>query len=67
MIDKVLNLCYKSVTLVLDRGYFSKDNIKNIASENNNFIIMAKIYNKRLSNLLNIDEDFIKSNIKKSI
>ncbi|MGX9373186.1 hypothetical protein [Mycoplasma sp. 3398] len=67
MIDKVLNLCYKSVTLVLDRGYFSKDNIQNIASENNDFIIMAKTYNKRLSNLLNIDEDFIKSNMKKSI
>ncbi|MGX9340290.1 transposase [Mycoplasma sp. 2261] len=29
MIDKVLNLRYKSATLVLDRGYFSKDNIEN--------------------------------------
>ncbi|MGX9389064.1 hypothetical protein, partial [Mycoplasma sp. 327] len=66
-IDKVLNLRYKSATLVLDRGYFSKDNIQNIASENNDFIIMTKTYNKRLSNLLNIDEDFIKSKMKKSI
>ncbi|WP_444705174.1 transposase [Mycoplasma sp. 332] len=29
MIDKVLNLRYKSAALVLDRGYFSKDNIEN--------------------------------------
>ncbi|WP_438340909.1 transposase [Mycoplasma sp. 125] len=67
MIDKVLNLRYKSETLVLDRGYFSKDNIENIASENIDFIIMAETYNKRLSSLLNKNKDKIYKNAENLI
>ncbi|MGX9389282.1 transposase [Mycoplasma sp. 327] len=67
MIDKVLNLRYKSATLVLDRGYFSKDNIENITSENIDFIIMAETYNKRLSSLLNKNKDKIYKNAENLI
>ncbi|MGX9395354.1 transposase [Mycoplasma sp. 1781] len=67
MIDKVLNLRYKSATLVLDRAYFSKDNIENITSENIDFIIMAETYNKRLSSLLNKNKDKIYKNAENLI
>ncbi|MCI6535375.1 MAG: transposase [Phocaeicola vulgatus] len=42
MVDKVKEYRYKNIGFILDRGYFSKDNIRYIDSNNYEFIIMAK-------------------------
>ena len=42
MVDKVIEYKYKKIGFILDRGYFSKDNIRYIDQNNYSFIIMCK-------------------------
>ena len=42
MVDKVEQYNYKNVGFILDRGYFSKDNIRYMEENNHPFIIMVK-------------------------
>ena len=42
MIDKVIEYGYKKVGFILDRGYFSKENIQYMDANQYSFIIMAK-------------------------
>ena len=42
MVDKVNEYGYKNIGFILDRGYFSKDNIKYMESNGYAFIIMVK-------------------------
>jgi len=42
MINKVMGLGYKNIGFILDRGYFSKNNIKYMDKNGYNFIIMVK-------------------------
>jgi len=41
-VDKITEYGYKNAGFILDRGYFSKDNIRYMESENYAFIIMVK-------------------------
>lgn len=42
MVDKVIEYRYKKIGFILDRGYFSKENIQYIDDNNYSFIIMVK-------------------------
>ena len=42
MIDKVIEYGYKKIGFILDRGYFSKENIRYIDNNDYTFIIMCK-------------------------
>lgn len=42
MVDKVIEYGYKKIGFILDRGYFSKDNIRYIDANGYTFIIMCK-------------------------
>ena len=42
MVDKVIEYGYKKIGFILDRGYFSKDNIRCIDENGYTFIIMCK-------------------------
>lgn len=42
MVDKVIEYGYKKIGFILDRGYFSKENIRYIDENNYTFIIMCK-------------------------
>lgn len=42
MVDKVIEYGYKKIGFILDRGYFSKENIQYMDSNHYEFIIMAK-------------------------
>lgn len=42
MVDKVIEYRYKKIGFILDRGYFSKENIQYIDANNYSFIIMVK-------------------------
>ena len=42
MVDKVIEYKYKKIGFILDRGYFSKDNIRYIDKNKYSFIIMCK-------------------------
>ena len=42
MVDKVIDYGYKNVGFILDRGYFSKDNIKYMDDNHYEFVIMVK-------------------------
>lgn len=42
MVDKVIEYGYKKIGFILDRGYFSKENIKYIDDNGYTFIIMCK-------------------------
>ena len=42
MVDKVIEYGYKKIGFILDRGYFSKDNIRYIDENDYTFIIMCK-------------------------
>lgn len=42
MVDKVLEYGYRKIGFILDRGYFSKDNIQYIDKNDYSFIIMCK-------------------------
>lgn len=42
MVDKVIEYRYKKIGFILDRGYFSKENIRYIDANDYSFIIMVK-------------------------
>ena len=42
MVDKVLEYGYKRIGFILDRGYFSKENIRYMEENNFSFIMMIK-------------------------
>ena len=42
MVDKVIEYGYRKIGFILDRGYFSKDNIRYIDENDYSFIIMCK-------------------------
>ena len=42
MVDKVIEYKYKKIGFILDRGYFSRENIQYIDEKNYTFIIMCK-------------------------
>jgi transposase len=42
MVDKVIEYGYKRIGFILDRGYFSKDNIRYMDEQRYDFIIMVK-------------------------
>lgn len=52
MVDKVKEYHYKSVGFILDRGYFSKANIRYMDKSGYSFIIMAKGCKKLVSELV---------------
>lgn len=52
MVDKVKEYKYKSVGFILDRGYFSKANIKYMEDNGYNFIIMVKGRKSLVSELI---------------
>ncbi|MDK2808885.1 MAG: hypothetical protein PWP24_1622 [Clostridiales bacterium] len=52
MIDKVNEYGYKNVGFILDRGYFSKDNIMYMKEKGYEFIIMAKGCRKLVSSMV---------------
>lgn len=52
MVDKVKEYGYKKIGFILDRGYFSKSNIKYIDDNNYSFIIMCKGCKKLVSSFI---------------
>lgn len=52
MVDKVLEYGYQKIGFILDRGYFSKDNIQYIDKNNYSFIIMCKGCKALVSSLI---------------
>ena len=52
MVDKVEQYNYKNVGFILDRGYFSKDNIRYMEENNHPFIIMVKGQKEFVSSLV---------------
>jgi transposase len=52
MVDKVKEYNYKSVGFILDRGYFSKDNIRYMEKNGYAFIIMVKGRKRLVSELI---------------
>lgn len=52
MVDKVNEYGYKNVGFILDRGYFSKENIRYMEKEHHSFIIMVKGQKQLVSSLV---------------
>lgn len=52
MVDKVIEYGYKKIGFILDRGYFSKENIQYIDKNGYTFIIMCKGYKALVSSLV---------------
>lgn len=52
MVDKVIEYGYKNIGFILDRGYFSEDNIRYMEENNYAFIIMVKGRKKLVSSLV---------------
>lgn len=52
MISKVIAYGYKHITFILDRGYFSKDNINYLENKGYEFIIMVKGMKELVSNIV---------------
>ena len=52
MVDKVIEYNYKKIGFILDRGYFSKDNIRYIDENDYTFIIMCKGRKSLVSSLI---------------
>lgn len=52
MVDKVIEYGYKKVGFILDRGYFSKENIRYMETEGYAFIIMVKGQKQLVSSLV---------------
>ena len=52
MVDKVIEYGYKKIGFILDRGYFSKENIRYIDDNNYTFIIMCKGCRSLVSSLV---------------
>jgi transposase len=52
MVDKVIEYGYKRIGFILDRGYFSKDNIRYLDENNYSFIIMVKGMKSLVSELV---------------
>ena len=52
MVDKVMEYGYKNVGVILDRGYFSKDNIRYMEENRYSFIIMVKGQRELVSSLV---------------
>ena len=57
MVDKVIEYGYKDVGFVLDRGYFSKDNIKYLDEKQYAFIIMVKGKKQLVRDLILANKD----------
>ncbi len=51
-VDKITEYGYKNAGFILDRGYFSKDNIRYMENENYAFIIMVKGCKELVSSLV---------------
>lgn len=52
MVDKVQQYNYKNVGFILDRGYFSKDNIRYMEENDHPFVIMVKGQKELVSSLI---------------
>ena len=52
MVDKVIGYGYKNIGFILDRGYFSKDNIRYLDENDYGFIIMVKGMKALVSDLV---------------
>ena len=52
MVDKVNEYGYKNIGFILDRGYFSEDNIQYMEDNGHAFIIMVKGHKKLVSSLV---------------
>ena len=52
MVDKVIEYGYKKIGFILDRGYFSKENIRYIDENDYSFIIMCKGCKPLVSSLI---------------
>ena len=52
MVDKVEQYNYKNIGFILDRGYFSKDNIRYMEENNHAFVIMVKGQKDLVSSLV---------------
>lgn len=61
MVDKVSEYGYKNVGFILDRGYFSKDNIRYMESGGYPFIIMVKGQKSLVSKLVDMHRNTFES------
>lgn len=52
MVDKVIEYGYKSIGFILDRGYFSKDNIRYMEANRYAFVIMVKGQKELVSSIV---------------
>lgn len=52
MVDKVIEYGYKKIGFILDRGYFSRENIHHLDKNNYSFIIMCKGCKSLVSSLV---------------
>ncbi len=66
-IDKVTEYGYKNAGFILDRGYFSKDNIRYMESEGYAFIIMVKGCKELVSSLVLDHRNTFETNREHSI
>lgn len=57
MVDKVIKFGYKKIGFILDRGYFSKENIRYIDENDYSFIIMCKGCKTLVSSLVLENQD----------
>lgn len=53
LVDKFIEYGYKNIGFILDRGYFSKDNIKYMDENGYDFVIMAKGCRSIVSQIIN--------------
>ena len=67
MVDKVIEYGYKKIGFILDRGYFSKENIKYINDNGYTFIIMCKGCKALVSSLVLENRDTFETNREASI
>lgn len=67
MVDKVNEYGYKNVGFILDRGYFSKENIRYMEKHNHAFIIMVKGQKELVSSLVMEHRDTFETSREHSI
>ena len=67
MVDKVIEYGYKKIGFILDRGYFSKENINYIDNNDYTFIIMCKGCKALVSSLILEKRDTFETKRKSSI
>jgi len=63
MIDKAKEYGYTKVGFVLDRGYFSRENIKYLQENDCNYVLMMKINSKLIQEELLESQEYVKDKV----